>query len=458
MRVAIVGAGIGALAAALKLAKAGAEVTVYEGSETAGGLAKGVTVKGESFDAGPYVLLDQPGLKWAFEELDLNFDSLHLHRIHNVYSVQSEKRKIELFSDLNQTADQLGSEAQQYREFVGTTYRKYQQVFPYTFMKPNPWKLLRDGKWGLLPFLTNSLGQVMNQHQLSPSLQDTLGIWTHIAAQSLNKAPSPMAFVPGLIHHVGAYYPAKGISAIPELLYQACKQQKVNFRFQSRVEQIVVKNGRVSGLQLESGELVPAEHVISNSSAIGTYVNLIKETPSSFVQKIKAFPLQSPGICVFLKIKGNPSGSYVKFQLEKEVPKCKSLIVPNIVLNHEPGEWKTARLVFPLPHSLTQEMTATDYTNIIAAVLEEEWWKDGILDYEVLGYHTPESWGKQYLLYEQSMNPVMTAKFMRMGRMQHKSPYFKGLYFCGSSTHPGQWVSFCAISGILTATQLIRDA
>ncbi len=55
------------------------------------------------------------------------------------------------------------------------------------------------------------------------------------------------------------------------------------------------------------------------------------------------------------------------------------------------------------------------------------------------------------------MNPVMTAKFMREGRVPHRSPDLRGLYLAGSATHPGQWVSFCAISGILAADCVRED-
>ena len=60
-------------------------------------------------------------------------------------------------------------------------------------------------------------------------------------------------------------------------------------------------------------------------------------------------------------------------------------------------------------------------------------------------------------LYRDSMNPVMTAKLMREGRLPHRVPGVKGLYLAGASTHPGQWVSFCAISGILAARCLKQD-
>jgi phytoene dehydrogenase-like protein len=55
------------------------------------------------------------------------------------------------------------------------------------------------------------------------------------------------------------------------------------------------------------------------------------------------------------------------------------------------------------------------------------------------------------------MNPVMTARFMRSGRLAHRSPHLERLYLAGSSTHPGQWVSFCAISGVLAADRVLED-
>ena len=90
-------------------------------------------------------------------------------------------------------------------------------------------------------------------------------------------------------------------------------------------------------------------------------------------------------------------------------------------------------------------------------LVEESWWREGLDEVRVLATRVPSEWGAQYNLYRNSMNPVMTAGFMRAGRLAHKSPYARGLYLAGSSTHPGQWVSFCAISGILAANDLLED-
>ncbi|MEO2031084.1 MAG: FAD-dependent oxidoreductase, partial [Planctomycetaceae bacterium] len=61
-RVVIIGAGIGGLTSAIRLAGYGCSVTVVEARESAGGLASGFELEGFRFDAGPYVLLDRPGL------------------------------------------------------------------------------------------------------------------------------------------------------------------------------------------------------------------------------------------------------------------------------------------------------------------------------------------------------------------------------------------------------------
>ena len=68
-RVIVVGAGMGGLTAALRLARRDCHVRVLEAGERAGGLATGLERDGFRFDGGPYLLLDRPGLEWAFDQV-----------------------------------------------------------------------------------------------------------------------------------------------------------------------------------------------------------------------------------------------------------------------------------------------------------------------------------------------------------------------------------------------------
>jgi len=65
MRIVVVGAGVGGLAAAARLAAGGHSVTVLEQAETAGGKCGLVEVDGHRFDSGPSLLT----MPWVFEDL-----------------------------------------------------------------------------------------------------------------------------------------------------------------------------------------------------------------------------------------------------------------------------------------------------------------------------------------------------------------------------------------------------
>jgi phytoene dehydrogenase-like protein len=82
-------------------------------------------------------------------------------------------------------------------------------------------------------------------------------------------------------------------------------------------------------------------------------------------------------------------------------------------------------------------------------ILAEPWWKERLRAFEVVRTRIPSEWGREFHLFRDAMNPVMTARLMRQGRLAHQSPLARNLHLVGSSTHPGQWVSFCAISGVL---------
>src|SRR5262245_11825876 len=67
----VIGAGMGGLTAALRLARAGLTVRVIDARPEPGGLAAGFELDGLPFDAGPYILLDCPGLEWAYRSVGL---------------------------------------------------------------------------------------------------------------------------------------------------------------------------------------------------------------------------------------------------------------------------------------------------------------------------------------------------------------------------------------------------
>lgn len=470
-KVLVIGAGMSGMAAAIRLAKAGHQVTILEGREQPGGLASGFSINEFHFDSGPYILLDRPGLEWAFEQLGVDFEpgidqakDWEWKRVKAIYEVNTaDGERVEFHSDIDKTAE--GFEAkwkgsgEQYRRFVAKMFRHYKrlQFMNYT-PEPGLRALLRGGGWREVPLLLRSMGQVLDRSGLPEAVKTGTGIWTHVAGYSVYEAPSPMTFVPGIFHNVGAWYPTGGIAMLAGALYNGTVMRRPQIRFGAKVKRILVEGGRAIGVEMEDGEQLPGTCVVSTVGGPGTYLDLAEKSPAAAKAEMKALPLQSPGFCIYLAVKGRRPPHYLRFQLSQKVPTCVALIQPGLL---DPGlekeGWYPARLLGPLSHEMAEKLGAEGQQKLMDKVLEADWWKEGLEGVRVLERRTSADWGRKFSLHRDSMNPVMTAKLMRKGRVPHRSAHIENLYLAGSSTHPGQWVSFAAISGILAADALLED-
>ncbi|MEO7096380.1 MAG: NAD(P)/FAD-dependent oxidoreductase [Polyangiales bacterium] len=469
----VVGAGMGGLASAIRLARVGVAVTVVEASAQTGGLAGSVVHEGLRFDGGPYILLDLPGLQWAFSALGLVVEEhLALRKIEDVYEVAAEGRSpVRFLADAHATAEGLersfpGS-AKSYLAYVAHVTAVNDRLRPtLTVSHPGVLDLLKNGALLQGPFLLRSLSSVLRATGLPHEIIDAIAIWTHVAGQTLEEAPSPLAFVPALIHGVGAYHPRGGIGAIPRLLEAHARSLGVDFRLSTRVRAIRREGRRVTAVETDQGGALEADAIVSNASAVGTYLELVDGTPARAARSLRALPLQSPGVCAYLSIASSSprTGPYLHFRLAEGASGTeltRVLIRPHALpgaLDDDTivGERAPARILGPMRRAAAQEGEAAQQA-YLERILAEPWWRAHVDDARVVATNTPKTWGEAHHLHAESMNPVMTGKFMRQGRIAHRSPHFDGLYLAGSSTHPGQWVSFTAISGVLAADRLRED-
>jgi phytoene dehydrogenase-like protein len=464
--VVIIGAGMGGLAAAVRLARVGFGVRVLDARPQPGGLAAGFETEGFPFDAGPYILLDRPGLEWAFRELGQVFgDQVPVRPIPEVYEVETANgHAVRIVADLQETAAGLertwpGS-GRRYVAFVESVARIYQRLQPLQHRsRPGPLDLWRTGAWRHIPFLFRSLSKVLHGAGLPQPVVDALAIWTHVAGQTPEQAPSPLAFVPAVIHTVGAVYPVGGIGVIPRALATIAEKEGVELRYEAQVRAIRSEAGRVTGVDMVNGERLDADAVISNAAGIGTYLNLVDATPPRERERLQDLPLQSPGVCAYLAVRGVMRPPYLRFFLPGGDHLCRLFVRPGVFASElQRDGWWPARLLAPMRHEAAQRLGPKGQRAYLEEVLAEAWWKNHIADHRVLTTRIPAEWGASYHLYRDSMNPVMTARLMRAGRLAHRCPFLRGLYLTGSATHPGQWVSFCAISGVLAANALIEDS
>ncbi len=463
--VVVVGGGMGGLTAAIRLAQRGDQVVILEARSEVGGLASSLTLDGLTFDAGPYILLDRPGLTWAFHQLGLDLEALvPLRRIEHIYQVEAPGGETVRFeASAAHTAEGLEARwpgsARRYLRFVAEMRRIHARLQPLLYVsRPGVGSLLASGGWRHAWFLRRSLAAVLRATALPQPVSDAIAIWTHVAGQTPATAPSPLAFVPALMHEPGAFYPLGGISAVVDALRAAAVAAGVVIRTGTRVQRIRSERGMVTGVELAGEECIQTTRVLSNAHGVGTYATLVQGMPAPALARLARLPLQSPGVCCYLAVKARSSASalpYLRFHLPGGDDLCRLLVMPWVVVPEVAHDgWVPARLIAPMRHEDAQRLGSDGQRAFAERLLAEPWWRAQVDEVRVLQVRTPSDWGALHHLHRDSMNPVMTASFMRSGRLAHRSPYLRGLALAGSSTHPGQWLSFSAISGILAADQV----
>lgn len=461
MKVVVIGGGVGGLAAAARASALGHRVRLLEARPEIGGLASGVDAGGLSFDGGPYILLDRPGLEWAFEKIALDHTSLDLQPVAHLYDVDGDdRRRVRIFLDLNRTVEELEHSwpgaGRAYQQLVVDMEALRQKLAPLLVTShPGLMDLARRGALGVAPFLVRSLAGVLKHRRLPAEVVDAVAIWTHVAGQSLTDAASVMAFVPALIHRVGAFVPRGGMRTIPCLLKKRAEESGVEVCCGLRVVRILTQDRRVTGVALEGGDKVDCEAVISNYHGVGTYEELAQDLPAAVRQTFRRLPLQSPGLCAYLSARGKVPDSYLRFM--RNADGVTLAVFPTNATRARDEARFPMRLIKPLPHDHAEQIGEEGQARMLRRMIDQPWWQEGLSDVEVVASRTSRQWGREMHLYRDSMNPAMSRSLLLKGRMRHRSPWVRGLYLAGASTHPGQWVSFCAISGVLAADAMHAD-
>jgi phytoene dehydrogenase-like protein len=226
----------------------------------------------------------------------------------------------------------------------------------------------------------------------------------------------------------------------------------VQFRFNTRVTRIDRSGDTVTHI-VAADQHLAVDGVVSNAPGIGTLTELVQPPDPALSRELKALPLQSPGVAVYMTGDAKDRVPFLRFMLRPDEP-CRLFIRFDGV---DPTRPRQLRLLCPTDHAWAEAAGPDGQTHYLNTVMNESWWRTGIDNVETLGTRIPVEWGRRHHLYRDSMNPVMTAKYMRRGRLPHSPSLATNLHLAGSATHPGQWVSFAAISGILAADAITRD-
>ncbi|MFI6929119.1 phytoene desaturase family protein [Streptomyces sp. NPDC050287] len=281
-RIAVIGAGTGAMAAAARLAVAGHRVTVYERTETYGGAVRRLERDGFSFDTGPGLL----PLPAVYRDLFVKTGKEPLESCVELVQVDPSARHV--FADGTEVSlpnasragavaaldEALGSGAgQRWGDFLVRAREAWDRTRRPLLEEPlwPNWSVLADRepypsvphKRLLRTRRATTLAEVGAWELRDPRLAALLE--SHALAHGLDPrtAPASAAVLPYLEHAFGTWYLRGGIRELARAVYERCVARKVEFVFGAEVTGVLEKGGRAAGVELANGTVAEADFVIA---------------------------------------------------------------------------------------------------------------------------------------------------------------------------------------------------
>ncbi|MEX2973302.1 phytoene desaturase family protein [Streptomyces sp. C184] len=283
-RIAVIGAGMGAMAAAARLAVAGHRVAVFERGATHGGAVRRLERDGFAFDTGPGLL----HLPAVYRDLFLKTGREALESCVELSQVDPASRHV--FADgtavslpnasragvLAALDEALGAGAgERWSALVGRAREAWDATRRPLLEEPlwQDWRVLgrdpypavrRRGLFGRVKGPTTAtLAEVARRELADPRLVALLE--SHALAYGFDprSAPASAAVLPYMEQTFGSWYPHGGLRALADAVYERCLARKVEFSFGAAVTGIVEKDGRAAGVELADGRGAEAEFVVA---------------------------------------------------------------------------------------------------------------------------------------------------------------------------------------------------
>lgn len=490
----IIGAGLGGLAAAIRLAKTGFRVTVLEKNGEAGGKVNIIEEAGYKFDTGASLLTMPHVLRELFEFAGRRLeDYLALVELDPICRYfWADGTVFDASADLQKTEKGIEAFAPEdvgnFRRYLADARRKY-EVAERTFLAHSlndlP-RLLRPAY--LKDLFAISTLRTLDKHNAkyfaSPKLRQLFNRFATYNGSSPYRTPATFALIPHVEFGMGAWYVRGGIYEIPRALEKLARELGVEFRFDAEVENIIVERQAAVGVRMKTGhewedaEELRADFVVSNADAVVTYRQLIEEAarPRFSDKKLARREPSSSGFVLLLGVKKKfPQLAHHNIFFSDDYPTEFRHIFrvripppqPTIYVcaasqtddTAAPAGSENLFVLVNVPYTHWQvnwRLEAAPYRDAIVRKLEEfglEGLNEAIEFEETL---TPADFeaifnANRGSIYGVSSNGIFSA-FMRI---PNKATDIERLYFAGGAAHPGGGMPLVLLSGKMTSEMIV---
>ena len=271
MKVCVVGAGLGGLAAAIRVQAAGHDVVVLEQCATPGGRAGRIRDAGFTWDTGPSLLT----MPWVLEDLfaadgrDV-WSELALHRLDPLYRIRwaGDAEHLDFSSDVGRLREEIARLSPRDAGALDGYLAAIEPIYREAILGAGRRPFALDDLARFLPTMVRtgaarSLWHLTAQHFRDERVREAFSFHSLFIGGDPFRVPAVYAALVHLQIADGGWYCEGGVYALVEALARG-----LDVRCGASVERIEHRGGRVRGVALADGASVGADVVIFNGDVL----------------------------------------------------------------------------------------------------------------------------------------------------------------------------------------------
>lgn len=496
--VAVIGSGLGGLAATCTLAARGHRVVLLERNAWLGGKAAQWEDQGYRFDMGPTILTVPSVLKRIFEEakkpieeyldlvcLDPQWRSFFDDgsTLDLVADTQQMKQVIDDFSDRPNAGDG-------YEKFMQMSKNLHEISDRFFFWKSvesirDTLDLKTTFDLGTLKDLLalrmgQSVANTVRSHVPDQRAAQMIDHFTQYVGSSPDASPAVLCSIAHMQTSEGVWYPVGGTRAVPLALTRLAEELGVDIRANADVRQVVVENGKAVAVELAGGERIDVSSVVSNCDSVLTHRELMDDKIWQKFKKRRKYEPACSGVVLYMGLDrryeqlihhnfvfSNDPHEEFDYIYNKGVPAPDPTAYVCAPAVTEPGVApEGGEALYVLVHT-PYLREGQDWTKMLPeyrqTIIDKLKSTAGMEDLEkhIVCEHalTPEDIRDRYNVLDGAIYGLAShGKFLGAFKPGNRSRDVRGLYLAGGAAHPGPGMPMVMMSGWIAADTLDQDA
>jgi phytoene desaturase len=495
--VAVIGGGLGGLAAACVLAARGHRPTLFDKNGWVGGKAAVLHEGSFRFDMGPTILTVPRVLERIFAEAGRSVaEALDLRRLDPQWRCFfDDGSRIDLAEDVEAMADSMDRFAP--GRGVGEGYRRFQKLSAQLHDVSNRfffWKAVEDlfdtmdMRASLNPSTLRdvmslrmgaSVAGTIRSRVKDDRLAQMLDHFTQYVGSSPYGSPAVLCAIAHMQTSEGLWYPMGGTHAVAQALVKLAVELGAEIRTSVEITGLDLSGGAVRGVRTASGENLSFDAVVSNMDSIRTYRELVGGGTAAHYER-KGFEPACSGVVLYLGLdrrydhlahhdfvfSRDPEEEFESIYRRGELapdPTCylaaPSITDPSVAPPGGEALYILVHAPYLRPHHDWSRMLP-DYRRVILDKLKRT---AGLIDIEeriVVERHlTPQDIHDRYKVLNGAIYGLAShGRFLGAFKPGNRSRHVRGLYLAGGAAHPGPGMPMVLMSGWIAADALDADA